>query len=137
MSNTTLTNLLKEYENKKYNADLDYERKKSSFYNSHPELSDLNSKLGKLGLDISKAVLKKDSVLEQKLKLEFEELKIKKEELLISFNAPNEVLSPTYECSICNDTGFVLDNNGKSVLCNCIKQKMFDIDFNKSNIRKS
>lgn len=44
------------------------------------------------------------------------------------------MVSPIYECSICNDTGFVGSSDGKSVLCNCIKQKMFDMDFNKSNI---
>ena len=26
------------------------------------------------------------------------------------------------------------DLNGRSVLCNCIKQRLFDINFNKSNI---
>lgn len=45
------------------------------------------------------------------------------------------VLKPIYECSECKDTGFVTDKYGKSILCNCIKQKIFDIDFNKSNIR--
>lgn len=36
---------------------------------------------------------------------------------------------------VCKDTGFIQDKNGRSELCNCIKQKMFDIDFNKSNIQ--
>lgn len=46
----------------------------------------------------------------------------------------NGAIEPLYECSICKDTGFVLDTNGKTTLCNCIKQKIFDIDFNRSNI---
>jgi len=48
----------------------------------------------------------------------------------------NGALTPLYECSVCEDTGFVKYNDGKSTLCNCIKQKIFNIDFNKSNIRK-
>lgn len=43
-------------------------------------------------------------------------------------------VSPLYDCKVCKDTGFFTDKSGKSKLCNCIKQKMFDIDFNKSNI---
>lgn len=88
----------------------------------------------KYGLDISKATLKGDSKLELKLRTEFDKLKKEKEQLLKTLDLPDGILSPLYECSICSDTGFVTDKNGKSILCNCIKQKMFDIDLNKSNI---
>lgn len=46
----------------------------------------------------------------------------------------NGALSPIYECPLCKDTGFIISSNNKSILCNCIKQKLFDINFNKSNI---
>lgn len=134
LSNSTLNNLLKDYEKKKYTAELNYERDKADFYTSHPELSEINDKLGKLALDISKAVLKMDNELANKLKKEFNELKKKKEDMLESSDIPANVKEPKYECSICKDTGFVLDKTGKNNLCNCIKQKMFDIDFNRSNI---
>ncbi len=134
MSNSTLNNLLKDYEKKKYTAELNYEKDKSAFYTSHPELSEINDKLGKLALDISKAVLKMDSELADNLKKEFYKLKKKKEDILKSSDVPQNVKEPNYECSICKDTGFIIDITGKNSLCNCIRQKMFDIDFNKSNI---
>jgi len=68
MSKSTLNVLLKDYEQKKYIADLNFERDKAAFYASHPELSDLNYKLGKLALDISKAVLNGNTELEKELK---------------------------------------------------------------------
>lgn len=134
LSNSTLNNLLKDYEKKKYTAELNYEKDKSAFYTSHPELSEINDKLGKLALDISKAVLKMDSELADNLKKEFYKLKKKKEDILKSSDVPQNVKEPNYECSICKDTGFIIDITGKNSLCNCIRQKMFDIDFNKSNI---
>lgn len=137
MSNSTLNTLLKEYETKKYIADLNFEKEKNSFYNSHPELAKINSELGALALDISKAVLNNDIDLSNKLREKFNSLKIKKENLMKSIKIPAGVLNPIYECSVCKDTGFIQEKNGKTSLCNCIKQKLFDLDFNKSNIRKS
>ena len=134
MSNFTLNILLKEYEKKKFNAELNFEKAKTNFYNSHPDLANLNDKLNTIALDISKAVLNNDLKLVAKLKKEFENLKLEKEEFLKTINIPDNVKSPLYECSICKDTGYINLGNTKTVLCNCIKQKMFDIDFNKSNI---
>lgn len=134
MSNPTLTNLLKDYEKKKYRADLDYEKEKNAFYDSNPKLSKINSDLATCALDISKAILANDENLAKKLKSDYDKLKQEKEKLLKSEKIPEGAKKPKYECMICSDTGFVTDENGKSVLCNCIKQKMFNIDFNKSNI---
>lgn len=136
LSNSNLNILLKDYEKKKYQAELDFEKAKEAFNNSHPELENLNSKLGKLALDISRAALNKNITLENKLKDDFNKLKSEKNKLLDSLQIPDGALSPLYECSICKDTGFMTDDAGRSILCNCIKQKLFDIEFNKSNIRK-
>ena len=94
MNNSTLNTLLKDYEQKRYIADLKFEKAKSDFYDSHPELADLNSKLAKIALDISKAVLKKDLNLANSLRLEFNALKSKKETLLNSIDIPKRCFKP-------------------------------------------
>lgn len=134
MNISTLNTLLKEYEKKKFKAELNFEKAKDSFYNSHPDLLELNDKLNSTALEISKAILAGDSALEKKLKVDFEKLKNKKDNLLNTIDIPIEVKEPIYECPICKDTGYITLDNNKTVLCNCIKQKIFDIDFNKSNI---
>ena len=68
MSNFTLNILLKEYEKKKFIAELNFEKAKANFYNSHPDLTNLNDKLNTIALDISKAVLNNDLELVNKLK---------------------------------------------------------------------
>ena len=45
-----------------------------------------------------------------------------------------DYLKPFYECKICNDTGFVTDNNYNTTMCNCLKQKLLDVSINKSNM---
>ncbi len=134
MNNSTLNTLLKEYEKKKFNADLKFEKAKNEFLESHPDLLEITNKLNSLALDISKAILNNDTEHAKSLKKEFETLKSKKEKLLQNIDVPPSAKEPLYECKICNDTGYVTLDNNKTVLCNCIKQKIFDIDFNKSNL---
>ena len=43
-------------------------------------------------------------------------------------------LKPFYECQICKDTGYVMDNNYKTQMCKCLKQRLLDYSFNKSNM---
>ncbi len=134
MNSTTLNTLLKEYEKKKYLAELNYENAKSKFYESQPELSQINNDLNKIAFEISRAILNADYERSNKLKEDFNKLKLKKENILSKIKIPTEAKAPLYDCSICKDTGFVTLENNRTVLCNCIKQKIFDIDFNKANI---
>ena len=134
MSNQTLNTLLKEYEKKKFKADLAFENARNNFYSLHPDIAKINSELNKTALDISKAILSKDEIKVRDLKKYFNDLKFKKERLLETVHIPEEAKEPIYECMVCKDTGYVTDSNNRTVLCNCIKQKIFDIEFNKSNI---
>ncbi len=134
MNTSTLNTLLKEYEKKKFKADLKFENAKNEFLSSHPDLLEITNKLNSIALDISKAILNNDIEQANTLKAEFQALKEKKEKLLQNIDVPSSAKEPSYDCKICNDTGYVTLDNNKTVLCNCIKQKIFDIDFNKSNI---
>ena len=92
MSSTTLNNLLKEYEQKKYIIELNFEKEKNNFYKAHPELDEVENKLGKLAIDISKAILARNSELENKLRDEFDKLKEQKNHLLSNITIPKRSL---------------------------------------------
>ena len=47
LSNSTLNALLKDYEKKKYYAELNFEREKAEFYASEPKLSEITAKLSR------------------------------------------------------------------------------------------
>lgn len=136
MSNDALSSLLKEYEQKKLNAEMDLEKRKNNLYKLIPRLEQIDTELSTLGINTAKNILnnisKPDSV--DNLKLKIDNLKREKEALLIQNGYTLDYLKPFYECKICNDTGFVLDKNYKTTMCNCLKQKLLNISFNKSNI---
>ena len=135
MSNEVLRSLLKEYEQKKLDAELEAEHKKEFIYNQIPELSQIESELNNFAIKKAKQILingsdSADSELAEKIEF----LRHKKEILLMQNNYTLNDLKPHYECSICNDTGYISDGDYKTSMCNCLRQKLIDISFNKSNI---
>lgn len=136
MANEALNSLLKEYEQKKLDAELDLEERKKNLYKLIPRLEQIDAELSTLGISTAKSILNNtsDSNSVNNLKLKIANLKKEKEAILLQNGYSLDYLKPFYECKICNDTGFILDNNYKTTMCNCLKQKLLNISFNKSNI---
>ena len=141
MSNEVLNSLLKEYSQKKLNAELDLERRKQNLYKLIPRLEEIDNELNNFAINTAKNILNNssDSSSLKNLKDRISDLKKEKELILLQNNYSLDYLKPFYECKICNDTGFVLDKNYKTTMCNCLKQKLLDISFNNSymsNLKK-
>lgn len=134
MASSTLKLLLKEWEQKKIRAEIDLEQRKKDLYLKIPELQKIDDEINKSALQTMKLLLNKNSnELLNNLNNKINSLKLEKSKILEQNNIPVNFFKPNYECLVCNDTGYIFENN-KSHLCNCIQQKIFDIEFNKSNI---
>ena len=129
MNHANLKLLLKKYEQKRLSAFLALDRRKEDLYASCPRLQEIDSELSQFGLNTAKCIL--SSV--QELKEKIESLKLEKQKLLQSLNLDDSFFQPKFDCFKCEDTGYVKLEN-RYELCNCIKQKLFDIEYNKSNI---
>lgn len=134
MNSTILTNLLKDYERKRINAEKDLEYRKNKLYLDNPRLQEIDNELSKIGISTAKALIQSNSKqLLQELNQKIEILKSEKNEIISNLNLPEDYLTPNYSCKICNDTGYV-QNANTSEMCNCLKQEIFNIEYNKSNI---
>ena len=136
MANEVLNSLLKDYEKKKLQAEIDCEKRKEQLYKNVPKLSDIEDELNNFAINMTKNILKNgDSSLEKnELEKRITNLKMEKAKILSELHLPSDYLKPHYECKICNDTGYITDSNYKTTLCSCLKQKLFDYAFNKSNM---
>ncbi len=134
MSNEILDSLLKEYEQKKLKAELDAEKRKQVLYQKIPKLQQIEDELNAFAINTAKNILMKDASSLQNLEKKINDLKKQKEQLLQKSNLPTNYLQPFYECSICKDTGYISDQNYQTFMCNCLKQKIIDASFDKSNI---
>lgn len=134
MANEVLNSLLKEYEQKKLKAELDLEKRKQDLYQRTPRLQQIEDELNHFAIITARNILLHNNSSLDELNQKAENLKYEKANILQKSNLPSNYLAPNYECSICNDTGYIHKNNYKTQMCNCLKQKLLDISFHKSNM---
>lgn len=134
MSNEVLNSILKEYEQKKLRAELDLEKRKEILYQKIPELEKIENELNHYAIKTAKNILNNEPASLDELKQKVEILKYKKACILQEAHLNINYLKPIYECSVCQDTGYVMDKDYKTVMCNCLKQRLLDYSFHKSNM---
>ena len=136
MANELLNSLLKEYEKKKLNAELNAEKRKYILYERYPKLREIEDELNSFAINTAKNILKNGNQLEEQKELKHKVtiLKQEKQNIIEKLNIPSDYLKPHYECSLCNDTGYITNSNYKTTMCNCLKQRLLDYSFNKSNM---
>ena len=133
MSNEVLNSLLKEYEQKKLKAELDLEKRKENLYNHVHRLKQIEDDLNHFAIETAKNILKDSNSSIDELQKRVTILKKEKAEILNELNLTPDYLQPSYNCKNCNDTGYIMINY-KTEMCNCLKQKLLNYSFNKSNM---
>ena len=134
MSSEILSTLLLEYDQKKRRAEIDLEKRKEELYTKFPRLQEIETELNNFAINTAKNILKGSNTSLEILNSKVAELKAEKEKILKTNKVPHNFLEPNYECYICKDTGYIQVKNSASSLCSCLKQKLLDISYNKSNI---
>ena len=134
MSSEIFSTLLLEYEQKKRKAELDLENRKEDLYNKIPRLREIENELNTYAINSAKMILNGKKTSIEDLNKKASELKFEKEQILKKNNIDKNYLLPKYECQLCKDTGYIQDENHRSIICSCLKQKLLDISYNQSNI---
>ena len=134
MNPQNLQALLVEYDQKRNRAILDAESKKVKLYSEFPALEKIDNDINSVSIYAIKSILtQRDPDASKKLQDELATLKEKKLKLLKKVGKSLEDISPHFECNNCQDTGYIKTSSG-SVLCPCIKQRLYNIQYNNSNI---
>lgn len=135
MNSSTLKSLLIEYEQKKVAAEHQADLRKKQLLDREPILQEIENQLSSLAISTTKSLIQhNDIALLENMQNQIDELKKQKEAILKKLDLNSDYLLPHYECSICKDTGYVMNDDYTSSMCSCLKQKIFDIEYNKSNI---
>lgn len=129
-----LKSIEREYEQKRMLAEKTTEYLKNNTYEKYPRLAEIDTLIKKLGIEASKATLIANRSEKEKILSEFtqkiEKLKVEKQSIL---DACGVSLVPNYECQKCKDTGYITENYSTE-MCSCMKQKLINITYNKSNL---
>ena len=131
-----LQNLLNEYEQIRRKKENDLETRKNELYKKNPRLEEIEEEITKISIQKTKNILKAESIniLNKDLESKLQDLKKEKNKILKDMGIEENYLKINYECEKCKDTGYITCNNKKTTMCNCLKQKLINISYNKSNL---
>lgn len=130
MANKNLDFLLSEYDEKRRIAELKFEKLKTQVYKDFPRIEEIDSQINKLSINKAKYILTNNSQIDF-IDENIKNLKKEKQDIL---NNANIDLRIKYECDICCDTGYIKRENQKTIMCNCLKQKLLNLSYNMSNL---
>ena len=132
MNHTILKQLLTEYEHTRLQNIKDLDARKKELYSKNPRLEEIEKELNLASISVAKSALLKTQNSEN-LQEKIENLKSEREELLKQMGKDLSFLNVQYKCNVCKDSGYVF-HNSQTQMCKCLKQKLFDIEFNKANM---
>ena len=137
MDNSLLKQVLREYDEKRTRAILEEENRKKELLKVNPKLLEIENELSRISIETSKAILlapqKQKNSLISELKRKTTTLIKEKNNFIKNLSKENNYLNPHFDCKMCKDTGFV-QKDGSAIMCSCLKQRIFDIAYNKSNM---
>ena len=133
MANKNLEVLLTEYEQKRRKAEMDLEEHKEELYKKIPRLKEIENEINKISINKAKAILLNNNDLTDYEK-SIKNLKQEKDSILKKEKIDKNFFNPKYECIQCNDTGYITDKKNQTVMCSCLKQRLLNDLYNKSNL---
>ena len=135
MNKSLLNDLLKDYEQIRIDNTKRLENRKLALYKKEPRLQEIADEINSSSISIAKNILKSNNSNEiKKLQNNIKRLNDEKLVILNKLGKDADYLSNIYNCKNCKDTGYILDENFKTNMCNCLKQKLFDIEYNRSSL---
>lgn len=119
------------------------EARKDEIYKEIPQMQLLDDEVRALALSRMHTLLKlEDADTGKKEENSFDreatfaQIASKRKALLIQAGYPSNYLDPIYDCDICKDTGYIRDEYGFEVKCQCFLAKQQSLLYEQSNIRE-
>jgi DNA replication protein DnaC len=136
--NTNWEELKREFMQRRDNALFERDLRKEEVYKKVPEIKQIDQQITSLGISYTRDAIKQElaETSANKFKEEISKLIEKKRTLLLTSKFPEDYLEVEYTCSNCNDTGFILDEEGISTTtpCHCYRQLLVEKFYDVSNL---
>lgn len=131
ISKSAYEQILHEYELKRRAAEKALEERRTLIEEKIPEIKAIEKAVAALSVQQAKARISGTGI-DPKYEAKIAFLKEKKEQLLKENGFSAEDLKPQYECSLCQDTGYVDDKP-----CSCLRTKVADTLYDQLHIKEA
>lgn len=125
--------ILREYDRLRQRSEDIKKQRRQEVYRRIPRIKEIDEEVARLGLELTKSIIESPGDSQQLMERIAEKMEGLKEDramLLTNNNIPLTYLENVYNCSQCQDRGFL--KNGTK--CPCFKQKLIDRAYNLSNL---
>ncbi|MBR5816847.1 MAG: ATP-binding protein, partial [Anaerotignum sp.] len=125
--------VLREYDALRTQKAAELRERREAIYMRFPRLEEIERELSLLGVSTAKLVLMQPESREEalaQLQEQQEALRAERMEIMASNNLSPSLLKMEYVCKICQDTGYVENEQ-----CTCMKHKLMDRLYDQSNVR--
>ena len=129
---TNYARIRREYQTKYLKAREEADRRMAELHQKSPELASIDRALSKTGAEIAMAALGTGAEYQSKLAAVAEKnqaLQAKRRELMAQMGYPADYTLPPYECTQCNDSGFVGIN-----MCECMRRDLILAAYESSGL---
>ena len=109
------------------------ESRKNNILLENPEIKNIQDKINQLDYQRVQLVLNGEISGIEKITKEIKSLEKLKDKKIKELNLPKEYLEIKYKCEICKDKGYIKEN-GKSIRCKCVTQRLLNDRYNNSNL---
>lgn len=133
--------IMREYSRRQNASHRLQEERRAEVYRLIPQMHELDSLAGSLGLSCARSMLS-DSVMPEeeaaghpdlkRFRYQMKSITRERMRLLIENGYPEDYLEPVYVCEDCHDTGYV---DGK--MCHCFRQNAIDLFFTQSGLKNA
>lgn len=128
------SDIMKIYENFRTSEEKALKERRVEIEKKVPQILEIEREIGRLSIKLSINILNdidnREKFLED-LKEKITDLRIKKSELLVSYNYPLDYLETHYRCDKCKDTGFIGNQR-----CSCYKQLLVQLYYDRSDLKE-
>ena len=136
MDKNLVNELLREYEKKRFQSEQLVETRMKELILKHKKLAEIEDEIQQVATENIKRIFsdpknKNKTIKETEKKLL--ELQKQKDAFIKKLKLPKGYLEVEYDCNKCKDTGFV-KTGSQLDRCPCLKQKIININYNKSNL---
>ena len=128
------TQIMDYYEKIRYHERKALQERKDNIKREHPEILDLENEIGRLSIKLSMDILRHgnaDDVV-SKTREAITDLRVQKAELLVAYGYGQDYLSMHYQCSKCNDTGYIGTKR-----CSCFDRYLVKLYYKSSELAES
>ena len=135
MQSSVYRKVERDYSVKRQRAQSDARHFKKNVYDENPKLAQIEDRINKISLKSIKSRIFSDDftrqIEQENLTLQLNKLNKEYEEQLARIGLSKKDFEPKYECSKCNDTGYIGDK-----MCSCFNQQLINELFKQSNMFK-